>query len=875
MVATWNPAAASAYYVSGSEYYLGGVEPQGQWYAPAGDHCLADGALVERKHFERLYAALDETGTSLISNAGVQKSRRTPAFDITMSAPRSVSLIWAFADEQLKSAIEAAQVRATRSALDCLTHEAVFARRGRGGHSVEPVALSAAIFQHGESRPAEHEDGHLFCDPNLHSHCVCLNLATRADGTVGALHSKILRDAKLLAGATYHAALAESLQRLGFSLDRVGYNGLFEIAGVPDTAIRYFSARSREIEEELAEHGTTSRAAAALAAAIARSTRKAKSASASPRELIWREAAASQGLAANALLLACRNVDRTIDFRAGEHLFRERLAALPTLLTKTTSVLERRDLLRAVTAQLVGTGLPAQRANAALDDLLAKSAFVEIGRDPLGLPRYSTPEIIAMERNVVRLAGARSTARWGSVDLDAMLERCAKVGLRAEQIEAAKAAVAPQALSIIEGAPGSGKTTTLAPIVAAYQEAGYNVLGSAAAWRIARMLAEDLEIEARATASWLAKVKANPRFFDERTVLIVDEAGLLSSRDMHALLAQAARSGAKLILCGDRDQLQAIGAGPGFALAQSAVSAARVDTIVRQKDAWARDAIRAFGAGRAGEALDAFAERGHLVEAAGPRVAISKVVEAWAHAREASGDSGVVVLAKTNAAVSAISQGIRERLRIEGSLHGPEITISAVTPSGHPQSLLLAVGDRIRFLIRHDRIGVINGTTGVVTRIDPSKVGDRTDEALIEAQIDGRSVKFTLREIADKAGRAKIGLAYASSVYGSQGLTFDQAVVLLDPSFDRHDIYVAASRARERTTLVVDASAIDRRIQLARPDEAAQFTPVDETERRKWLADKLSRASAKLSTIAVMASARESEERTVGTRVSRRFAHER
>ena len=190
-------------------------------------------------------------------------------------------------------------------------------------------------------------------------------------------------------------------------------------------------------------------------------------------------------------------------------------------------------------------------------------------------------------------------------------------------------------------------------------------------------------------------------------------------------------------------------------------------------------------------------------------------------------------------------------------------------------TLLLAVGDRIRFLIRHDRIGVINGTTGVVTRIDPSKVGDRTDEALIEAQIDGRSVKFTLREIADKAGRAKIGLAYASSVYGSQGLTFDQAVVLLDPSFDRHDIYVAASRARERTTLVVDASAIDRRIQLARPDEAAQFTPVDETERRKWLADKLSRASAKLSTIAVMASARESEERTVGTRVSRRFAHER
>ncbi|MBY9051639.1 relaxase domain-containing protein, partial [Pseudomonas fluorescens] len=133
--------------------------------------------------------------------------------------------------------------------------------------------------------------------PNLHTHCVCLNIATRqSDHTVGGLHSKIIRDFKMAAGATYHAALAHELEKIGFAIDRVGKNGIFEIAGVDDATIRYFSARRQEIEDELAEHGVTSGQAVALAGAIAKATRSSKRENENlRREDVWRDAAQSLG----------------------------------------------------------------------------------------------------------------------------------------------------------------------------------------------------------------------------------------------------------------------------------------------------------------------------------------------------------------------------------------------------------------------------------------------------------------------------------------------------------------------------------------------------------------------------------------------------
>lgn len=857
MVATWNPAAASTYYTRQreTEYYAGKSEPPGVWYAPAGDFAIVDGSPVDRATFDRLYHALDEDGALLLEQIRRHKER-TPAFDITLSAPRSVGVVWGLAPYDTKSLIEAAQQKAVRATLSMLEREATWARRGRNGAFLEKVALTSATFRHGESRPAQHSDGKVFADPNLHTHCVCLNIATRqSDHTVGGLHSKIIRDFKMAAGATYHAALAHELEKIGFAIDRVGGNGVFEIAGVDDATIRYFSARRQEIEDELAEHGVTSGEAVALAGAIAKATRSSKRENESVRrEDLWRDAAQSLGLDTESFAESLRDQSKVLDEQAAERLFLERLAALPASLTENESVIERRELLRAVAAALVGTGLPAERADVEVDRLLGQGAVVEIGRDALGLPCYSTPEMLAIERNVVALAQRLANHSWLAVDPQLLRDRCNASGLTSEQTDAALAATTGSAVAIVEGAPGVGKSTLLAPVVEGYAQAGCRVIATASAWRIANVLRDDLGIEARATASWIARLKAGEKVLDHRTVLIADEAGLLSSRDMQALLGAVVAAGAKIILVGDRKQLQAIGAGPGLDLVTRAVEAARVNNIVRQREPWAREAITSFGSGKAAPALEAFADRGLLIVADGAKAAVTAALDAAEQIHTHDQRASVLVIAKSNATVAAISRAARDRLKATGIIGGREVSFTAATPSGHPTQISLAAGDRIRFLVRDDELGVVNGSTATVVAVRATAEPWRNASSiLIEADIDGRRTAFDPMRLADVLGRPRLGWAYASTVYGSQGLTVDHAVAYLDHSYNRHDIYVAASRARERTTLVLDAKSIDRRLASELPfDQQRDGLVFSDAQRREWLAERLSRASPKISTLDVI-----------------------
>lgn len=893
MVATWNPAASSSYYTRRTEYYLGDAEPAGVWYAPAGDFGLVDGAQVERGIFEQLYNALDADGRPLLDK--IRRHReRTSAFDVTLSAPRSVSLIWGLATPERKRLIEAAQQRAVRATLSMLEREATWARRGRNGMAgLEKVPLTAATFVHGASRPARHADGRVFEDPNLHTHCVCMNISTRqSDGTVGGLHSKVIRDWKMAAGATYHAALAHELMKLGFDIDRVGKNGIFEVATVDDAAIKYFGARRRQIEDELAEHGVVSAQAPALAAAITKATRNAKRESeAARREDVWREAAEALGVDTATFTESLRDPARTFDREAAEQLLSERLNALPVILTERESVIERRELVRSVTAALVGTGLPAERAQIEVDRMLRSGAVVEIGRDSLGLPSYSTPEMIAIEREVVTMAQDLASRTWQSVDLKQIAERCATAGLSAEQTEAVLSACKGNAITIIEGAPGSGKTTTLTQIVAAHgaisseavrsrggrrDHGPVKCVATATAWRIANTLASDLGIESRATASWIAMLKAGHNVFDENTLLVVDEAGLLSSRDMHVLLSAVKKAGAKAVLVGDRRQLQPIG-GPGLDLVSRAVEAARVDNIVRQREAWARDAITAFGQGQAAAGLEAFAAHGLLVEAQGAKAAIAATLDAADEIARREPNGSILILAKSNAAVAAISRAARERHRTAGLIKGEEVSLMAATPSGHATQIALATGDKIRFLVRNDELGVINGTTATILAVGetPARFSDAS-RIRIEADVGGRRITFDPMCLADAQGRPRLGWAYASTIYGSQGLTVDSSVVYIDHTLSRHDIFVASSRARGTTTLVVDSKSIDRHLASELPfdrqDEGLIFS---EAQRRGWLAERLSRASPKVSTLDVIEGASRLDRKTEQLRERpRELSHE-
>jgi ATP-dependent exoDNAse (exonuclease V) alpha subunit len=277
------------------------------------------------------------------------------------------------------------------------------------------------------------------------------------------------------------------------------------------------------------------------------------------------------------------------------------------------------------------------------------------------------------------------------------------------------------------------------------------VIGCATAWRIANQLRDDLGIESKATDAWIASARAGGRFLDRNSVLVVDESGLLSSRQMHAILSEVAKAGAKVILVGDRGQLQAIGAGPGLQILSSGVEASRVDTIVRQRQAWARQAVMDLAKGRVAQALSAFAERGLVTACDTSRATVRALVDAWQRARAETPGISTLLIAKSNAQARTINDEVRTRPQLEGQIHGREIKLSAVTASGHTQSPRLAAGDSIRFLTRQDALGVINGTVATIDKIQGPKSNPR-----VAARIGNRKVSFKVSDIADEAGRARL-----------------------------------------------------------------------------------------------------------------------
>ncbi len=844
MVATIAAGTTAQYYSKQSEYYVGGREPAGRWISATNNFGVTNGSTVDNAPFERLHAGLDDSGQPLLTNSG-DVTKRVAGLDLTLSAPKSVSIVFALADEGTRRAIDAAQHRACESTIAFLDHHAAFCRRGRNGlHLERASSLTVASFRHGEARPVAHDDGKIFADPNLHTHNVILNCAVRADGTIGALDARHLFSYKMAAGAAYHLALATELQKLGFAIDGIGKNGIFEVAGVPRGLREYFSARRREVETALAAEGLTTSEAPVLAAAIALGTRSSKQQQGpNDRFTLWSEEASR--FVEIERFVATLQTDHETDPKERERIIAERMAALPDELTAHESVFEARHLYAAVATALVGTGANAERIDAEAKRLVEAGLVVELGRDKLSQAVYSTAAQIAIERNLLALAERLLHERRSAPAEERVTELCRARGLNDEQTRAAHAATSAAAVAIVEGAAGSGKTTVLAPVVAAYRDAGMRVIGTATAWKIATQLKDDLGIQSRATDAWIASARSGGGFLDRNTALVVDEAGLLSSRQMHDLLAEVEQAGAKVVLIGDRKQLQAVGAGPGLAIVASVTDQTRVDGIVRQHEKWAREAVTDFAVGRAAEGLRAFSERGLLTTAAGEKPTIKLLIDAWVTTQQVVFNPATLLIAKTNAQVRAINEEVRARLKASRQILGNEIAISAVTPSGHGQTLNLAMGDHIRFLVRQDALGVINGTTATITHIDGADGANPT----ISAVIGDRLAIFRPSDLADEHGRARLGHAYATTIYGCQGLTTDQAFVLLDPSMNRHDIYVAASRARIQTQHFLNSQGCDTRLKLELPLSERREAVIDQETRMAWLSSQLARVQVKSCTL--------------------------
>lgn len=847
MVASFAVIHRADYYTRDSvTYYLSDHEPRGRWLTSHAGLGVKCGSEVTPDQFQRLCAGVDNDGRALIANSGGQL--HTAGIDLTFSCPKGVSVLWAIGDARLRAVIETAEAEAVAATLAFIERELALGRRGHQGSRREHVRLIAAAFPHGEARPERHADGMVAPDPQRHTHVAILNLGERQDGSIGAIDTIQLRQWKKALGVHFRVSLAARLRDAGLGLGPVSEDGLFDVAGVPGEVTRYFSARRMTIEEELAAAGVTSSTAPALAASLTRTTRRDKEMQppGGDRFERWRDAVRRLGQNPELIIETAQTLGSPAQPAnlpiAAQASATERLAQVPDRLARTQSAFERRHLFEAVGAALVGTAANADQIEVEVTRLIASGAVVELGTDRGGATRYSTPAMIVIERALVDVAERLARDVRPAPAAQIVARRADEASLNAEQRGAVELATSGARLAVVQGTAGTGKSHTLAVVARAWETAGCRVLGASIAWKAANSLGCDLGVPSRSIDSWLASFEHGSAELDPSTLLIVDEAGLLSSRQMGRLLAHIDAAQASVLLVGDDRQLRPIGPGAALRLVNDAVAGARLDTIVRQQQPWAREAVHAFARGDAASGLELYRTRGLVTETDGAAAAVTALANAWNDLRRASPQSPLLAIAKTNAEVRALCAAIRSHLRSDGIIRGIEATTRAVTPSGQEYDLNLAVGDRIRFLRRFDGLGVVNGTEAEVTRLTSSRDGTIT----LTVRLDGREVRFALPEVSDDSGCSLLAHAWASTIFQAQGATVDHALVLGSRRFDRHDAYVAFSRARQETRLFVDSRALDREIRAGTTDRSAA---VDQAQRFAHLSRCLSRENLKYSTL--------------------------
>ncbi len=412
----------------------------------------------------------------------------------------------------------------------------------------------------------------------------------------------------------------------------------------------------------------------------------------------------------------------------------------------------------------------------------ASPEIVALGQDGRGQDRFTSREMIAVEDRLHRACeGMAQRGAHGVSELEQRraLARAEQRGLvlSGEQRAAFEHVTEGRDLGVVVGYAGTGKSALLGVAREAWEDAGYRVQGLA----LSGIAAENLEggsgIASRTIASLEHQWAKDRELLDARDVLVIDEAGMIGSRQMERLLSAAEKAEAKVVLVGDPEQLQAIEAGAAFRSIAERHAHVEITEVRRQHEDWQRDATRHLATGRTGEALKAYEARG-MVHAAQTRdQAREDLVARWDRERVAEPGKSRIILTHTNDEVRDLNLTARDRLRAAGAL-GEDVVVKAERGERS-----FASGDRLMFLKNDRGLGVKNGMLGEIEQVSPTQMTVRLDA--------GRSVVFDLKDY------AQVDHGYAATIHKSQGVTVDRAHVLATPGMDRHSAYVALSRHRD------------------------------------------------------------------------------
>jgi conjugative relaxase-like TrwC/TraI family protein len=780
----------------GAEDYCSGEgEVAGQWGGDAARELELSGEVGPDQLTAMLTGRNPVDGSSLLGNKGVPGKGSVPGFDLTFSAPKSVSLTWALGGPDAGQAVIEAHHHSVEAALGYMQHQACWTRRGAGGSEFVPGnGYLAAAFDHRSSRNG---------DPQLHTHVLIANATKGPDGRWTRLYHPAIYDHAKTASAIYEANLRHELTRsLGVRWQEVRH-GIAEIAGFEDSHLREFSTRRAEILE--AAGGPEASARARQVATLATRGTKEHALESDMRER-WGERAAEVGLSREA-------IRETFDFRRArfaqaDEPVRCQAEAVGLKVTASASHFDRRDAIQAV-AGMRRDQLSAADVERFADEFLASGEALRISTGPKG-ERFTTRRVWEMEQGALDTAQRmreEGTRAGGSMIAERAL--CAHPTLKDDQREMVHRLLAErEGVSVVIGEAGTGKSYAILAAARGWSEAGMELRVAAPTWRAANVLRAE-GLEATSLASLLAELgraEAGGREgLNTHSVLLIDEAGMVDSADLARLIHHADAAEAKLVLVGDPEQLGEIGAGGLFRALAERSDPIRLDEVIRHESEVEREGARLIREGEGAEALDLYRSEERVVVAPDAEARREAMLAEWHESFGAGGDA--VMVAKQNIEVERLNAMARELRREAGQLGESEIEVGEAR---------FAAGDQVITRVNDREADIYNRERWQVAEVDPDQ-----RRVVLEGIDQARTVEVGADYLAKTnphSDAPALQHAYAVTTYSAQGSTVDRTFVAADPSMDKQELYVATSRSRGETTIYATPEIQAAREEIAPED---------------------------------------------------------
>jgi conjugative relaxase-like TrwC/TraI family protein len=733
------------------------------------------------------------------------------SYDLTFSAPKSVSVLGAIASDDVAEQLRQAHEAAVSAALEYVQDEVSRVRRGKGGLDVQKaVGLLSASYRHRMSRAK---------DPHLHTHVVTAALTMGSDGKWTSLDARPFYAHAKTIGTLYQAHLrAEVRERLGLSWN-VPENGMAELEAFSPEILEAFSQRTMAMREAARALGKDyDKLSTRERENLALGTREAKNEEDDTEK--WRNdiraRAAELGLDRDVVAAIIEAGQRAIEAPTVAPTdalddLADRLAG-PQGLTSMTTAFERRNAV----LELAGRQREGMRATEVLshaDRFLDRADVLPVEGPELD-PKYTTAELVATEQRLIAQCLGRAgegTAVLTEEKVDDVLGRGDRTLNPQQRAALVGLATSGNGVDIIEARAGTGKTYMAGALREVYEAAGRRVIGVAPTGAASRTLTDEAGIASSTIHRAIADLDRFGLGLGPDVVVVLDEAGMADTRLVERFMVHAQQSGAKVVAVGDSGQLASVQAGGWLRAVGDRVGRHELTETLRQRNIDERRVLGLLHGGKP-EPFLAFAEEHERLDIrAEIDDAQAAAIEDWSAAVAKHGIAKAVLITKDNAMREALNAAAREQWRAGGNLSEEHVRTFG--------SIEVAAGDRIICRQNQRQHDVDNGTRGTVMAVTDGQIVLQTDAGTVR----GLPASYVAEHVEH---------AYAMTGHGMQGGTVEWAgVVATQGHLTRGWSYTALTRARERTQLYLvagdPAAIVESRKERAASGPELEREPVD------------------------------------------------